>query len=50
VKVFRETGQILGSGKYNPPSFGLPTLKVATDDEYSPDIAEITEFIVGKKQ
>jgi hypothetical protein len=45
VKVFRETGQILGSGKYDPPSFDLPTLKVATADEYSPDIAEITEFM-----
>ena len=48
VKVFRETGEFLEPGNYDPPSFDVPTLRVATIDEYSPDLVEIREFIDGK--
>jgi hypothetical protein len=47
VKVFRETGEFLGPGHYDPPSFDVPTLRVATIDEYSPNLAEIRAFLMG---
>ncbi len=46
VKVYRETGEFLGPGNYNPPSFNVPTLKVSTADGYSPDLAAIRDFIM----
>ena len=48
VKVFRDTGEFLGPGEYDPPSFALPTLNVTTDDGYFPDLAGIREFIIDK--
>lgn len=46
VKVFKETGEFLVPVKYDPPSFDLPTIKVATTDGYAPDLAAIREFIM----
>lgn len=46
VKVFRETGEFLGPGKYDPPSFDVPTLNVVTTDGYSPGLADIKVFIM----
>jgi hypothetical protein len=46
VKVFRETGEFLGPGNYDPPSFEVPTINVSTVDGYSPDLATIRDFIV----
>lgn len=48
VKVYRETGEFLEPGDYSPPSFDLPTLRVATTDGYSPELTDIRAFIVGK--
>ena len=49
VKVFKETGEILGPGDYAPPSFDVPTLRVSTADEYCPGVSEIGEFIVKER-
>jgi adenylylsulfate kinase-like enzyme len=49
VKVFRETGEFLGPGKYEPPAFDVPTLRVVTTDGYSPDLMAVREFIMEKK-
>lgn len=46
VKVFRETGEFLGPGKYDPPSFDVPTIRVAATAGYSPDLAAIRAFIM----
>ena len=46
VKVFKETGEFLGPGKYDPPAFDVPTLRVAATDGYSPDLAAIRDFIM----
>ena len=48
VKVYRETGEFLEPGDYCPPSFDVPTLRVATMDGYCPDLADIREFITGE--
>ncbi len=45
VRVFRETGEFLGPGTYDPPSFDVPTLMVSTTDGYSPDLTDIRAFI-----
>jgi adenylate kinase len=45
VKVYKETGEILGPGEYNPPSFDLPTLRVQTLDGYNPALPDIEAFI-----
>ena len=48
VRVFRETGQFLGPGNYDPPSFDVPTLRVATTDGYAPELADIRDFVMDK--
>jgi adenylylsulfate kinase-like enzyme len=48
VSVYRQTGQILGPGNYDPPSFDVPTLNVWTADGYSPGLQTIRSFI-GKE-
>ena len=48
VKVYRETGEFLEPGGYTPPSFDLPTLRVATSDGYSPELTDIRAFITEK--
>ena len=45
VKVFRETGDILEPGNYDPPAFELPTLTVSTAEGYSPDLSAIQGFL-----
>ena len=45
VRTYRETGDILGPGEYEPPSFNLPTLRVYTQDGYDPDLSQIESFI-----
>jgi len=45
VMVYRETGEVLGPGKYDPPSFDVPTLKVETCAGYCPDLSTVTTFI-----
>ncbi len=47
VTVFRETGEFLAPGKYDPPLFEAPTLRVSTVDGYSPSLSAITEFITN---
>jgi predicted kinase len=49
VKVYRETGEFLGPGKYDPPSFDVPTLIVSTTAGYSPDVTTIRDFVVKEK-
>jgi hypothetical protein len=46
VKVFKETGEFLGPGNYDPPSFDVPTLRVDTADGYSPELLAIRDFIM----
>jgi predicted kinase len=46
VKVFRETGEILGPRNYSPPSFDVPTLRVETTDGYSPELPAIRDFVM----
>jgi AAA domain len=46
VKVFRETGEILGPWTYDPPAFDLPTLRVAAAEGYSPGLDAIRDFIM----
>ncbi len=46
VKVFKETGQFLGPGNYDPPSFDVPTISVTTTDGYSPALVGIRDFIM----
>lgn len=46
VKVYKETGEFLGAGNYIPPSFDVPTLKVASTDGYVPNLDAIIEFIL----
>ncbi len=46
VKTFRETGEFLGPGKYDPPSFDVPTLSVSTAEGYCPGLPGVREFIV----
>ena len=46
VTVFRETGEFLGPGDYDPPHFDVPTLRVSTVDGYSPALSVIKEFII----
>lgn len=48
VKVYRETGKRLGPGKYTPPLFDVPTIKVVTKDEYTPNLAAIRDFIMKR--
>jgi len=45
VTVFKETGEVLPPGDYQPPSFDFPTLKVQTTDGYHPGLAAIRDFI-----
>ena len=48
VRVFKETGQFLEPGNYDPPKFDVPTLRVATTDGYSPELADIRDFVIDK--
>ena len=45
VRVFKETGEFLRPGEYDPPAFDLPTLEVSTTEGYSPGLPDIAEFI-----
>ncbi len=45
VSHFRESGEILGSSDYNPPSFDCPTLKVDTESDYNPSIENIIDWL-----
>lgn len=45
VSIYKETGAIAPAGDYQAPQFDIPTLHVATDDEYTPSIAEIVRFV-----
>jgi hypothetical protein len=49
VKVFRQTGEFLPPGDYDPPAFDLPTLEVSTFDGYAPGLSDIIEFIMRGK-
>ena len=45
VAHYRETGEVLPPDIYIAPELGVPTIQVATDEEYIPDIAEIVKQI-----
>lgn len=45
VSLFRETGKFMPGGEYLPPKYDVPTIKVLTNDGYSPSIEEIEKFI-----
>jgi predicted kinase len=49
VKVFKETGEFLGPGNYDVPSFDVPTLKVTTTEGYSPELTTIIGFVMEEK-
>jgi hypothetical protein len=49
VKVFKETGELLGPGNYDTPSFDVPTLRVTTTEGYSPELAAIRSFVMEEK-
>lgn len=48
VRVYKETRQFLGPGNYDPPKFDVPTLRVATTDGYSPELADIKDFVMDR--
>jgi len=43
VSIFHETGTISPPAPYEPPNLAVPTIRVSTDDGYSPNIEEIIE-------
>jgi hypothetical protein len=43
VSIFHETGTISPPAPYEPPTLAVPTIRVSTDDGYSPNIEEIIE-------
>ena len=47
VSIYRETGQFSSGGPYDAPHFDLPTLRVRTDDGYTPELEEIEAFVRG---
>lgn len=45
VEIFRKTGEIAPPGDYTAPDFDVPTIRVSTEREYSPSIADIVKQI-----
>ena len=45
VVHYRETGEFLPPGEYDPPRFDLPTIHVSTDGDYVPSLDEIVAQI-----
>jgi len=45
VAHYRETGEILSPESYGVPKFNVPTIQVATNNEYVPSIDEIVKQI-----
>jgi predicted kinase len=45
VKTYRETGQILPPGDWNPPEFPCPTLRVRTEAEYDPSLEALKDWL-----
>jgi len=46
VAQYRKTGVVLPPGDYEAPSLDVPTLKVSTENGYSPDLKSIAEKIL----
>lgn len=46
VTHFRKTGVMLPPGDYEAPSLDIPTLKVSTENGYSPDLKSIAEKVL----
>jgi predicted kinase len=49
VRIFKETGEFLGPGDYDAPSFDVPTLRVSTAEGYSPELTAIRGFVMEEK-
>lgn len=49
VTAFRETGVALPPDPWTPPAFDYPTLAVATDDGYAPDLDAVTAWVRGAR-
>jgi len=47
VTHFRETGELLSAGEYEPPSIDIPTIKVSTLNGYNPSLEDICEQILS---
>ena len=47
VSIYRETGSLPAPAAYEAPELDVPTLRVATDGEYSPGMEEIVAWIRG---
>lgn len=45
IAIFKETGVIAPAGSYIAPQFDLPTIAVATEDEYCPSVEDIVQQI-----
>ena len=50
VEVYRETGEMAPPGEYAEPDFGVPTIHVSTEGEYSPGMDEIVKRIRGPEE
>ncbi len=50
VAIYRATGEIAPPSQYVAPHFDVPTLHVATDDDYAPHINEIVAWIRAQKR
>ena len=48
VTHYKQTGEFLEPGGYLPPNFNVPTIKVSTEDGYSPSLISIKEKLFGK--
>ena len=47
VVHFKKTGEILTPASYEEPNFEVPTIRVRTEDGYSPSVDEIAEKILS---
>jgi len=45
VAIYRETGEISSAGEYEEPSIDMPTIRVSTENKYSPTIEEVVTQI-----